>query len=40
MRSERKKVNIIYIFPEPQGGKACAAGLKRKTENFLSLIIK
>ena len=33
MRSERKK-QIYLHFSEPQGRKACAAGLKRKTENF------
>ena len=32
MRSERKN-KFICIFSEPQGRKACKAGLKRKAEN-------
>ena len=37
MRSERKK-QIYLHFSEPQGRKACVAGLKRKAENGKLLI--
>ena len=39
MRSERKK-QIYLHFSEPQGRKACVAGLKRKTENFTFFVRK
>jgi len=29
---------VLAYFAEPQGGKACEAGLKRKTENYFQII--